>query len=229
MLQPAWPNNGSQFSSFSIRRWNRWFESSALDTVVGKWTMWDISKTVLFACRGKQNSRDLLNSRVSCWLISRDPNWCQCIRACSKSSCWLLNVPCPHWPRQDEGLQQLCGDRWGLWTQLWEFQSVAQCCLSSLAQTHPLCHIYSPWCCTFPELHTSVMPGLTKLKLGKASLLRPAPVQLVVLCCCFSLLPWGSWLQRYCLVWAGQSWQDGVWARKKDHSIIEPYSQNCLS
>lgn len=61
-----------------------------------------------------------------------------------------------------------------------------------------LCHIYHPQCCTFPKLHTSDMPRLTRVKLGKTSLLRPAPVQLIVPL--LLLLPWGSWLQRSCLV-----------------------------
>lgn len=61
-----------------------------------------------------------------------------------------------------------------------------------------LCHIYHPQCCTFPKLHTSDMPRLTRVKLGKTSLLRPAPVQLIVPL--LLLLPWGSWLQRNSLV-----------------------------
>lgn len=194
MLQPAWPNNRSQFSSFSIRRWIRWFESSALDIVVGECAVWEISKNVIITWRGKQNWGDLLLTH-----LERSP---QMPEHQSLQQVQLLAAECPL-------PIELAWARWGTAAALWRQTKLMNSALrvsvwSTMLPFFPgsdspsLCHIYDPQCCTFPKLHTSDMPRLTRVKLGKTSLLRPAPVQLIVPL--LLLLPWGSWLQRNCLV-----------------------------
>lgn len=153
--------------------------------------MWEISKNVIFACRGKQNSRDPLLIHLQGPQLMPVHE----LAASPAAGCWMSLA--------QTGLGKIkdCGSLW------WLMNSALGVSVCSImlpffpgSDLSSLCHIYPPWCCTFPELHSSVMPRLARLKLGKTSLLHPAPAQPVVLCCCFSLLPWDSWLQRNCLV-----------------------------